>query len=83
MTETTTMHPAKLTMWTVYDHPLDHPDCFIARLWECLPSPTPTTHTLKAPTLYELRRLLQQQNPSLVRLNRSVDDEPQIVEVWL
>ena len=26
--------PIRLSMWTVYDHPSDFPDLFIARRWE-------------------------------------------------
>jgi hypothetical protein len=68
----------KLTLWTVYDHPKDYPDGFIARMHEVVGGPTNRTHT---GTLRELREIFRR--AGLVCLARSADDEPQIVESWV
>jgi len=72
-----------LTGWTIYDHPSDRPDCFIARRWIVMRSyndPVPTRDVLTATTLDELRRLLP---PGLTCLPRYLNDDPKIVEVWI
>jgi hypothetical protein len=73
----------RLPMWIVYDHPLDYPDGFIARLWVSLPQPAPTTETLTASTLEELRNKIRKRAPWMSLLTRRPEDEPQVVEVWL
>jgi hypothetical protein len=70
-----------LHMWTVYDHPSDYPDGYIARLFIIdSRNPRATSVSVTAPTLEEVRKLLP---PGLYRLHRSPEDEPQIVETWL
>jgi hypothetical protein len=73
----------QLPMWVVYDHPLDYPDGFIARLWMSLPKPQPTTETLTAPTLEGLRNKIRKRAPWTTLLMRSPEDDPAIIEVWL
>jgi len=68
-----------LHMWTVYDHPLDYPDGYIARLHVIGKKSGPTNIIRTAPTLEEVRKLLP---PGLIRITRSPKDEPQIVETW-
>src|SRR5215207_1400723 len=45
-------------MWTIYDHPSDYPDAFVARKWLIGrgPQPVPAEVTMTAATLDELRR---------------------------
>jgi hypothetical protein len=70
-----------LSMWTVYDHPSDYPDCFVARLSLISRAGIVTTReTITAATLEELRGKLP---PGLYRLNRDPLDDPVIVEIWL
>jgi len=70
-----------LEMWTVYDHPRDMPDCFVARLFLVKAGAMEVTGIFRAaPTLDEVRAMLPL---GLYRLPRSENDEPQIVEVWL
>lgn len=64
-------------MWTVYDSPTDFPDLFVARRWLL---DRPTEEVLQDKTLDGLRRKLRQ---GLVRLERSPQDDPKIVETWL
>jgi hypothetical protein len=71
-----------LSIWTIYDHPRDYPNGFIARRHTVAVSGTgPTDDTVKADDLTTLRRHLLQ--AGLTRINRSPEDEPQIVESWL
>jgi len=70
-----------LEMWTVYDHPLDYPESFVARKIVIGASMTTLTHEMfTADTLDELRELLP---PGLYRVHRFEQDDPMIVEVWL
>jgi hypothetical protein len=70
-----------LSMWTVYDHPADYPNDFVARRSEigdhgiCI-----TRDMFVAPTLAELRALLP---PGLYRMPRAPHDDLMILEVWL
>lgn len=70
-----------LEMWTVYDHPLDYPDGFVARKSIVGASMTTITREMfEADTLDELRALLP---AGLYRIHRYEQDDPMIVEVWL
>lgn len=66
-------------MWTIYDHPKDYPEGFIARLWY---GETPTLETITGYTLNQVRGLLLAQGSSLAMV-RSPEDDPCIVETWL
>lgn len=70
-----------LAIWTVYDHPTDFPDWYVARKHVVAAGGTvPTDQVVKARTLDEVRELLP---PGLVCLTRSRCDDPKIVESWL
>ena len=66
-----------IDLWTVYAHPRDYPNGFVARLWN--ENQHTDTHVV-APTLSEVRALLP---PGLHRLPRSPSDDACIVETWL
>lgn len=66
-----------LELWTVYDSPIDLPGRFVARKWLL---DRPTDELLQDRTLDGLRQKLPQ---GLVRLERSPQDEPKIVETWV
>ena len=72
-----------LRMWTVYDHPKDLPDYFVARLWHCYAKEPalPTGIFLKCEALEPIRDFLLQHG--FTCLPRSPLDDPVIVEVWL
>jgi len=76
---------AVLSMWTVCARPADYPEHFTARRSEILREGgvQPTEDLMLAPTLGELRAMLQAHDPNLTRLGRMPADEPVIVEVWL
>lgn len=70
-----------LHIWTIYDHPKDYPDSYVARLSLVGPGITAVTNAMfTADTLEELRRLLPL---GLTRLPRQERDDPVIVEVWI
>lgn len=75
------MSDGGLIMWTVYDHPADFPDEFVARAWRITAGKAePTNISFTAPSLEEVRALLP---PGLALLGRSESDDPKIVETWL
>lgn len=72
-----------LPIWTIYDHPKDHPDSFVARLWIVELDAKliiATSDMFVADTLEELRSLLPL---GLTRLSRYPGDDPVIIEAWL
>jgi hypothetical protein len=70
-----------LEIWTVYDHPIEYPDWFVARKWLATPEGEKRTdEIMKAATLDELRALLPL---GLGCIDRAPWDDPSIVESWL
>lgn len=71
-----------LRIWTVYDHPTDFPEHYVARLFLV------TGKGSEATTITAINRdlkLLREQleRLGLTRLPRDPNDEPQIVESWV
>lgn len=74
-------HDDRVSVWTVYDHPRDYPDAWVARRSEIgFGTVTHTADMFTADTLDELRALIP---PGLVCVRRSPGDDPKIVEIWL
>lgn len=72
-----------LSIWTIYDHPLDYPHGFIARRWSITGKGAEATNdVVTADTLVEVRRLLPAPH-GLFRLPRQDGDDPKIVESWI
>lgn len=69
---------AGLSIWTVYDHPSDYPDCFIARRF-C--GETPTDNVICSTDLLAVRAELIVRGLTVVC--RDPADDPNILEVWL
>lgn len=67
-------------MWTVYDHPRDYPEHYVARCFRVRGGSDATEHALVTKSLPQLRKVLQA--AGLTCLTRSDKDEPQIVETW-
>jgi hypothetical protein len=67
-----------LNLWTVYDHPSDYPEWFVARRFE---GESPTTETILARDVETIRVLLTIKG--LMPLERMEGDDPKIIEVWL
>jgi len=71
-----------LDIWTVYDHPSDMPDKFVARRFVVdATGPRATKDVLASPDLAALREGLEMLG--LTPLARSPEDDPKIVESWL
>jgi hypothetical protein len=71
-----------LTMWTIYDHPRDHPTKFVARRWIINSEGNhPASEILEADDIDDLRREFLR--CGLVCLTRNPEDDPVIVETWL
>ena len=70
---------------TVYDHPLDHPEYYVARWWDILEDSVlrPEQRAYLFKDLDTLRAWIQQEWPWLHRLERFPNDDPNILEVWL
>lgn len=67
-----------LSIWTIYDHPKDFPDQFVARLFV---GEEPSNIVLVSEDIEQLRAALA--SNGLTVLCRSPSDDPKIVEVWL
>jgi hypothetical protein len=74
-------HDKLLSIWSVYDHPSDFPNLFVARRWLITPLPVATKDIIVAANLNELRLMLER--AGLVQLMRSPQDDPKIVETWI
>lgn len=72
-----------LAMWTVYDHPTDYPDKFVARLFEVDRNGARVTPSILVADDIETIRDILQFELHLVKLMRSPEDDPVIVETWL
>lgn len=73
-----------MSMWTVYDHPTDYPDNFVARRFEIVPGelePRRTGHVIITETVEELNEHFD--SLGLAFLARHEQDEPQIMGVWM
>jgi hypothetical protein len=71
-----------LSMWTIYDHPRDFPDSYVARRFEVTEEGSfPTTDTIVGHELESLR--LTMIEAGLVTIGRDESDESQIIETWL
>jgi hypothetical protein len=68
-----------MSIWTIYDHPSDYPDGFIARRHEVARGPT--DDMVKADSLEALRQHFV--NEGLVCIARDPNDDARIVESWV
>jgi hypothetical protein len=72
-----------LAMWTVYKHPKDYPDKYVARRFDVdANGPRPSESIIITGTLAQLREVLQFEL-HLTCLSRDGGDDPVIVETWL
>ena len=74
--------PAPLRMWAVFKNPTDYPDQFVARLNEISAAGVVPTETVIISENYDVieRQMLEL---GLFKLDRSVDDEPHVLESWV
>jgi hypothetical protein len=70
-----------MILWTIYKHPRDFPDKFVARPYFSGPGwTTALSYKKLANTLKEIRAMLP---PGLHRMERQREDDPVIVETWI
>ncbi len=72
-----------LCLYVIYDSPLDYPGKHVLRRWTVIPmelAPDPEPLAV-VDTLEEARTALPVDG--LVNIGRYLEDEPQIVEVWI
>lgn len=70
-----------LVMWSIYDHPSDYPNHFVARRWLIArEGPRPTTDVLVADGIDRLRTEFHQRG--LYCQPREPGDDPAVVETW-
>jgi hypothetical protein len=71
-----------LKLWTVYDHPKDYPNHYVARLSEIGPrGVVRREQVMVSGGILGIRAQLAAMG--LMRMARQPDDDPVIVEVWL
>jgi len=71
----------RLPMWVVYDHPLDFPNAYLARLWLTLPKAEATSQYMACADLEPLRDQLA--SMGFVKLDRHDSDDAKIIETWV
>lgn len=75
------MPASELSLWTIYAHPADYPEGFVIRRFYVGPGGRVRKgEAYVAPSLEAVRKLVP---TGLACLDRSVSDEPQIVETWI
>lgn len=73
---------SSLSMWTVYDHPKDFPNCYVARRFEVDRDGTrPTTDLMVSGDLELLRQTLQKRG--LYCIASDPADAACILETWI
>lgn len=72
-----------LRMWTVYEHPSDFPDKFVARMFVVDENGARATASVIIAADIETLRDILAFEMSLVPISRAVLDDPVIVETWL
>lgn len=73
-----------LRMWTVYEHPADYPEGYVAREWVVTDEGDRATATaFYSETLDEIQGFFIEHYPQLVFMPRFENDEPHILGTWL
>lgn len=71
-----------LRMWTVYDHPKDYPNNYVARMFLVMDGETRATDELMVcPELEPIREQLRARG--LFHFTRWTSDDPVILETWM
>lgn len=68
-------------MITIYDHPLDYPDTYVARLW--IKKPLAATNIIVCSSELDTLRKDIQAAGFLVRIDGEIEYDPVILETWL
>jgi len=73
----------RLSMWTVYDHPTDFPNCYVARLFDVSGKGIDPTSTVVISDDLEKIRHVMEVDLQLACLRRQAGDDAKIVETWV
>lgn len=69
---------------TIYEHPIDYPDHFVARVWRIGPHTMESGEIRLADTLDQARESVHALAPHAdFCIERNPEDDPKIVETWL
>jgi hypothetical protein len=68
-------------LWSVYDHPVDHPDCCAVRKILVEEDGLSPAEWQRFQTLQAARAALSRRG--LIRVPRAEQDDPALVETWL
>ena len=72
----------ELPLWTVYDHPTDYPDAYVARQW--IVGVAGVQHTERMMAHHDIEPIRTAlANMGLTRLERNPEDDPVIMETWV
>jgi hypothetical protein len=78
----TIMDLGQLPIWTVYDHPSDYPNSYVARMFAIASNKVQATdRVIVAAELEYLRKLLRE--TGLTCMARASADDPKIIECWV
>ena len=73
---------SELVMWTIYDHPRDFPNCFVARKQRIRGNGIEhTAEVVQSDSLGKLRARFRRMG--LVAIARHPNDDPVVVECWI
>ena len=71
-----------LSLWSIYDHPDDFPDNYVARMFHSdKDGARATNKVMVGPSLNQIRNVMQ--SAGLTCLMRDRNDPPNVVETWL
>lgn len=79
--EFTGVQTDRLTTWTIYDHPSDHPEGYVARRWVIIDGVAKADAAVTSDSLAVLRFNMQREGR--VCIDRAPEDDPVIVETWI
>ena len=72
-----------LRIWTIYDHPIDMPNHYVARQFEVTHNgPRPTESVIQSDSLETIREMMLVEF-GLTKIERYPEDDPKIIEVWI
>lgn len=70
-----------LSLWTIFDHPTDYPNSYVARRFETTKEGAVATKDVIEGELEAIRKAFQR--AGLWCMSRNRDDDARIVETWL
>lgn len=68
-----------LSIWVIYDHPIDYPHCYVARCWI---GEEKTDSVIISTDIEKIRDVLEFEM-GLAKMLPMEGDDPKIVETWL